>query len=108
MKRKRGKRGPVKVWTVEEEGLLLTMKDDGYKEEDICEALGRSRGSIVCRLSRLGYYNNTHSYTRRELPSGRPVCMDMDEAIRVAYRLAGIRDFEYNPGGEKAELPLTA
>ena len=98
----------MKVWTVEEEGLLLTMKDERYREEDICEVLGRSRSSIVCRLTRLGYYRNMHAYTRCALPSERPVALTVDEAMRAAYRLAGIRDLEYNPRGEKAEMPATA
>ena len=104
MKRKRGKRGPVKAWTVEEEELLLTMKDEGYREEEICEALGRSRSSIVCRLTRLGYYRNAHAYTRRALPSERPVALTADEAMRAAYRMLGMRDPEYNPRGESTTI----
>ena len=97
-----------KVWTQEEEDLLLTMKDQGYTEPEICKVLGRTRGSITHRLWRLGYYKGAHTYTPCELLSERPVSLPADEAMRAAYRMLGIRDFEYNPSGERVDLPITA
>ena len=90
-----------KVWTAEEERLLLTMKDEGYTDEQICAELGRSRGSIVCRLQLLSYYRGEHSY--KPMLPGRPVALDVDEAMRAAYRMLGMRDLEYNRSGETVE-----
>ena len=78
-----------KMWTAE----------DGYTESEIGSVLGRSRGSIVWRLKQLGYYRDEHSYKPATLP-GRPVALPVDEAIRAAYRMLGMRDLEYNPSGK--------
>lgn len=101
-----GKRSAVKVWGPEEDDLLLTMKDDGYMEKEIARVLGVTKGQLKYRLALLGYYDDAHSYERRELPSDRPVALPLDEAMRAAYRLLGVRDFAYNPGGEQASLPV--
>lgn len=90
-----------KPWSDEEERLLLTMKDEGFTESEIGSALGRSRGSIVWRLRQLGFYRDEHSYKPMALP-GRPVALDVDEAMRAAYRMLGMRDLEYNRSGERA------
>ena len=88
-----------KPWSEADVRLLLTMKDEGYSESEIGSVLGRSRGSIVWRLKQLGYYRDEHSYKPAVLP-GRPVALPVDEAMRAAYRIAGMRDLEYNRRGE--------
>ena len=47
-------------WTKEEDKKLLKMFDEGRSNKEMMSALGRTKGSIISRLARLGKVDNPY------------------------------------------------
>lgn len=49
-----------KPWTKEEDRQLIAMFDEGRSNKEMMSVLGRTKGSIISRLARLGKIDNPY------------------------------------------------